>query len=88
MQPNTLEAHRLITWAQAQGDLDAVSALVERLFHAYFIEGSFLGDREELTAINRLTDGLQHLQIRPDAAGAQCLESTERIGRSDDVVRV
>jgi predicted DsbA family dithiol-disulfide isomerase len=48
MQPNTLEAHRLIAWAQAQGDLDAVSALVERLFHAYFVDGSFLGDREEL----------------------------------------
>jgi predicted DsbA family dithiol-disulfide isomerase len=48
MQPNTLEAHRLIAWAQAKGDLDAVSALVERLFRAYFIDGSFLGDREEL----------------------------------------
>jgi predicted DsbA family dithiol-disulfide isomerase len=48
MQPNTLQAHRLIAWAQAQGDLDAVSALVEGLFHAYFIDGGFLGDREEL----------------------------------------
>jgi predicted DsbA family dithiol-disulfide isomerase len=48
MQPNTLETHRLIAWAQGRGDLDAVSALVERLFHAYFVDGSFLGDREEL----------------------------------------
>jgi predicted DsbA family dithiol-disulfide isomerase len=48
MQPNTLEAHRLVAWAQAKGNLDAVSALVERLFHAYFIDGGFLGDRKEL----------------------------------------
>ena len=48
LQPNTLEAHRLIAWAQAQGDLGATAALVERLFHAYFIDGEFLGDREAL----------------------------------------
>ena len=47
-QPNTLQAHRLIAWAQSRGDLGAASALVERLFHAYFIDGRFLGDREEL----------------------------------------
>lgn len=48
LQPNTLEAHRLIAWAQAQGDLGATAALVERLFHAYFIDGEFLGDHETL----------------------------------------
>ena len=36
-QPNTLDAHRLIAWAQARGDADA---LVERLFRAYFLEGA------------------------------------------------
>jgi predicted DsbA family dithiol-disulfide isomerase len=46
-QPNTLDAHRLIAWAQQRGDADA---LVERLFHAYFIEGRFVGDRDELVA--------------------------------------
>ena len=46
-QPNTLDAHRLIAWAQArhEGDPDA---LVENLFRAYFVEGRFLGDHEEL----------------------------------------
>src|SRR3954471_19776897 len=34
-QPNTMDAHRLVAWAQTQGDVDP---LVERLFHAYFIE--------------------------------------------------
>lgn len=47
-QPNTLEAHRLIAWAQARGDLDATGGLVERLFHAYFIDGEFIGERETL----------------------------------------
>ena len=46
-QPNTLDAHRLIAWAQSrrEGDPDA---LVERLFRAYFLDGRFLGDRETL----------------------------------------
>jgi len=47
-QPNTLDAHRLIAWAQAQG---AGEALVERLFRAYFLEGRYVGDREVLAAL-------------------------------------
>ena len=47
-QPNTLAAHRLIAWAQARGDGDA---LVERLFRAYFLEGVYIGDRETLAGL-------------------------------------
>ena len=47
-QPNTRDAHRLVSWAQAQGDADA---LVERLFRAYFLEGRFVGEHEVLAAI-------------------------------------
>ena len=47
-QPNTLDAHRLISWAQAQGDAEDV---VERLFRAYFLEGRLIGDRDVLAAI-------------------------------------
>jgi predicted DsbA family dithiol-disulfide isomerase len=47
-QPNTLDAHRLIAWAQERGD---ASDLVERLFRAYFIEGRNIGDRDVLAAI-------------------------------------
>ena len=47
-QPNTLDAHRLISWAQAQGSAEEV---VERLFRAYFLEGRFVGDRDVLAAI-------------------------------------
>lgn len=49
-QPNTLDAHRLIAWGQAQATGDA-QALVEALFRAYFIEGRYVGDREVLATI-------------------------------------
>jgi predicted DsbA family dithiol-disulfide isomerase len=47
VQPNTLDAHRLIAWAQQRGD---AAALVERMFQRYFIEGGLVGHREELAA--------------------------------------
>lgn len=47
-QPNTRDAHRLVSWAQARAD---ASALVERLFTAFFIEGRDVGDRAELVRI-------------------------------------
>jgi predicted DsbA family dithiol-disulfide isomerase len=49
-QPNTLDAHRLIAWAQTHADRDA-EPLVEALFRAYFVEGRFIGDRAELARI-------------------------------------
>jgi predicted DsbA family dithiol-disulfide isomerase len=48
LQPNTLDAHRLITWAQERGGADL---LVERLFRAYFTEGRYIGDVDELVAL-------------------------------------
>ena len=47
-QPNTRDAHRLVYWAQRQED---ASALVERLFASYFLEGRNPGDRRVLTEI-------------------------------------
>ncbi len=46
--PNTLDAHRLIRWAQPTGVQDAV---VERLFKLYFEEGADIGDREILAGV-------------------------------------
>lgn len=43
---NTLKAHRLLHWAQTQGDADA---LVERLFVANFQRGEHVGDAAVLT---------------------------------------
>jgi predicted DsbA family dithiol-disulfide isomerase len=47
-QPNTFDGHRLIAWAQQQGD---ATALVERLFSAFFLEGRRIGDRDELARL-------------------------------------
>lgn len=48
LRANTLDAHRLIRWAQAAGD---AGALVERLFVAQFCNGEYVGDRAVLAAI-------------------------------------
>lgn len=48
-QPNTLDAHRLIAWAQASRR--DVEPLVEALFKAYFVEGRFIGDRKVLAEV-------------------------------------
>ena len=39
--PNTLDAHRLIRWAQSVGKQDEI---VERLFRSFFVEGRDVGD--------------------------------------------
>jgi predicted DsbA family dithiol-disulfide isomerase len=49
-QPNTLDAHRLIAWAQADASRDA-GPLVEALFRAYFVEARRIGERAELARI-------------------------------------
>jgi predicted DsbA family dithiol-disulfide isomerase len=46
--PNTIDAHRLIHWAGLEGRQTAV---VSRLFKAYFEEGRDIGDREVLLSI-------------------------------------
>ncbi len=45
VSPNTLNAHRIIRWAIAEGVQDEV---VERLFQLYFIEGANLTDKQVL----------------------------------------
>lgn len=50
-QPNTLDAHRLIAWTQAQGGAADVDGLVERLFRAFFVEGRDIGEREVLAQL-------------------------------------
>jgi predicted DsbA family dithiol-disulfide isomerase len=44
--PNTLDAHRLIRWAQSAGRQNDI---VEELFHSFFIEGRDIGDHAVLT---------------------------------------
>lgn len=47
LRANTLDAHRLIHWAQRQGN---AAALVERLYVAQFANGEHVGDRAVLAA--------------------------------------
>ena len=49
-QPNTVNAHRLIAWAQDL-DLKASDALIERLFRAYFVDGTDIGDIDKLAGV-------------------------------------
>ncbi|WP_299302575.1 DsbA family oxidoreductase [uncultured Litoreibacter sp.] len=46
--PNTIDAHRLIHWAGLEG---RQTAIVSKLFKAYFVEGRDIGDHAELTEI-------------------------------------
>jgi predicted DsbA family dithiol-disulfide isomerase len=58
--PNTLDAHRVIRWAQPHG---AQTALVERLFELYFTEGGDIGDRDLLARLAG-GHGLDAAQVR------------------------
>ena len=80
--PNTLDAHRLIRWAAADGVQNAV---VERLFRLYFEEGDDLGDRNVLIEVGResgmdagsisrrLADGADVEAVRAEIAQAQAI---------------
>lgn len=48
LRANTLKAHRLAAWAQAQGD---AQPLIERLYRANFQRGEHLGDAATLARI-------------------------------------
>jgi predicted DsbA family dithiol-disulfide isomerase len=50
MTPNTVDAHRLVRYAEASELDDAVS---DALFRAYFLDGRDIGDRQELTDLAR-----------------------------------
>jgi predicted DsbA family dithiol-disulfide isomerase len=71
-QPNTRDAHRLIAWAQSTAAPAAVDALVERLFRAYFLEGRYVGDRDELARLAA--------ECGLDSIEAQALLESDRFG--------
>lgn len=61
-QPNTLDSHRVIGWAQASGNAGPV---VDRLFAMFFAEGADLSDRENLVIAGR-AGGLNGDELRRD----------------------
>jgi predicted DsbA family dithiol-disulfide isomerase len=48
---NTFDAHRLVAWSWEQGGAETQTALVERLFRAYFEEGANVADHAELATL-------------------------------------
>jgi predicted DsbA family dithiol-disulfide isomerase len=72
--PNTLDAHRLIRFADEAGAADAV---VEKLFAAYFENGADIGDREVLVRLASEA-GLDSEAVRARLAGD---EGAEEVGR-------
>jgi predicted DsbA family dithiol-disulfide isomerase len=83
--PNTLDAHRLIRWADSAG---AQGKVVDRLFRAYFVEGRNIGDRAVLidiasqcgldaTLVERLlAEGADEDLVREEIAQAQAIGVT------------
>jgi predicted DsbA family dithiol-disulfide isomerase len=83
--PNTLDAHRLIRWAQSAGKQNEV---VERLFRSFFIEGRDIGEHAiliesaseagmEPELVARLLDGEADKEsVREEIATAQRLGVT------------
>ena len=70
--PNTLAAHTVIDWAPAG---ETRTAVVERLFEAYFLEGKDVGDSEVLASL-------------ASEAGLERSDVAERLARDDDRERI
>jgi len=73
VSPNTLNAHRVIRWAMAEGVQDAV---VERLFQLYFLEGANLTDKTVL-ADAAVQAGLDRIVVERLLAGDADMAETQ-----------
>lgn len=67
VQPNTLDAHRLIAWAGAEGKADV---LVENLFADFFVNGVDLSDRANLAAAAGRA-GMSEAKVSADLASGK-----------------
>lgn len=72
-QPNTIDAHRLIRWAQERGE---GAKMKQRLMELYFREGADLTDREVLVQAARDT-GLDPDEVRKDLASERDVAEVE-----------
>ena len=76
VQPNTLNSHRLMHYAERAGKQDA---LAEELFRAHFVEGMNLTDRETLAEVAARA-GLDRAEVAAYLAGDA---DRELIGKAD-----
>ncbi len=83
VSPNTLDAHRLLRWAQVAGTQGAVK---EQLLTLYFIEGVDIGDHQVLAdigAANGLERAIVERLLSGDADEAEVrseIENAQRMG--------
>ncbi len=86
-RPNTINAHRLIHWAEAQGVQDEV---VEKLFIAYFENGDDIGDIRVLADIADLCgmDGAEVAGMLESDTDAQLVEREDKLAREMGVTGV
>jgi predicted DsbA family dithiol-disulfide isomerase len=77
-QPNTLDCHRLIRWADAQGK---AAAMKQKLMDLYFTEGADLSDHE--TLVRAAADvGLNSDAVRSALASDQDVAEVQREAES------
>ena len=77
-QPNTLDCHRLILWAEEAGD---AAGMKQRLMDLYFTEGADLSDREVL--VKAAADcGLDADRVRRDLAAETDVARIEEAANS------
>ena len=77
-QPNTLDAHRVIGWAEKAGKAGDV---VESIMRAFFIEGKDLTDNEVLVAA-AAANGMNADEVRRDLASDRDLAFTQKAAAS------
>ena len=85
--PNTVDSHRLIRWAEAQGVQDEV---VERLFIAYFENGEDIGDIRVLADIADICgmDGAQTADLLESDTDVALVEREDQLAREMGVTGV
>jgi len=77
-QPNTLDAHRLIGWAEETG---RAGAIVEKIFSLFFAEGADLSKRETLLLAAQ-AGGLDVESVRRDLASERDVAAVEKAATS------
>lgn len=73
-QPNTLDAHRLISWAMAEGKAGPV---VDNLFAGFFVNGADLSSIDTLVSIGARA-GMDEAQLRQDLTSDKDIELVQR----------
>jgi predicted DsbA family dithiol-disulfide isomerase len=86
-RPDTLDSHRLIRWAEANGVQDEV---VERLFIAYFENGEDIGDVRILADIADMSgmDGVEVAEMLEGDTDRALVEREDQIAREMGVTGV